>query len=71
MTNPALVSAHIQDTTDLYSDIQNSTLPAISFVKPSALVGGHPASSKLDLFEGLPDVTGTQNEVSRIRVSKS
>ena len=52
MTNPALVAAHIQDTVDLYSDIQNNTLPAVSFVKPSGLVDGHPASSKLDLFEG-------------------
>lgn len=52
MTNPALVAAHIQDTTDLYTDIQNNTLPAVSFVKPSGLVDGHPASSKLDLFEG-------------------
>jgi phospholipase C len=52
MTNPALVAAHIQDTTNLYTDIQNNTLPAVSFVKPSGLVDGHPASSKLDLFEG-------------------
>ncbi len=27
-------------------------MPAVSFVKPSGLVDGHPASSKLDLFEG-------------------
>ncbi|MGI9069769.1 MAG: alkaline phosphatase family protein [Bryobacteraceae bacterium] len=27
-------------------------LPAVSFVKPSGLVDGHPASSKLNLFEG-------------------
>ena len=27
-------------------------LPAVSYVKPSGLVDGHPASSKLDLFEG-------------------
>ena len=52
MTNAAVRAAHIQDTTDLYSDIANSTLPAVSFVKPSGLVDGHPASSKLDLFEG-------------------
>jgi len=44
--------AHIQDTKDLYADIANGTLPAISFVKPSGLVDGHPSSSKLDLFEG-------------------
>ena len=45
-------AAHIQDTANLYSDIANGTLPAVSFVKPSGLVDGHPASSKLDLFEG-------------------
>ena len=45
-------TAHIKDTTDLYDDIQSGTLPAVSFVKPSGLVDGHPASSKLDLFEG-------------------
>ncbi|HEX7641466.1 MAG TPA: alkaline phosphatase family protein [Burkholderiaceae bacterium] len=52
MANPAQVSAHIQDTTNLYSDIAAGTLPAVSFVKPSGWVDGHPASSKLDLFEG-------------------
>jgi phospholipase C len=52
MANAAIRTAHIQDTADLYSDIQNGTLPAVSFVKPSGLVDGHPASSKLDLFEG-------------------
>ncbi len=52
MANPAIRTAHIQDTADLYNDIQNNTLPAVSFVKPSGLVDGHPASSKLNLFEG-------------------
>jgi phospholipase C len=52
MTNPAVRTAHLQDTADLYNDIQNGTLPAVSFAKPSALLDGHPASSKLDLFEG-------------------
>jgi phospholipase C len=46
------VNNHIQDTTSLYADITNGTLPAVSFAKPSGLVDGHPASSKLDLFEG-------------------
>jgi phospholipase C len=47
------VNQHIQDTTSLYADIASGTnLPAVSFAKPSALVDGHPASSKLDLFEG-------------------
>jgi phospholipase C len=52
MANPAIRAAHIQDTANLYDDIKNGTLPAVSFVKPSGLVDGHPASSKLDLFEG-------------------
>jgi phospholipase C len=52
MADASVRNAHIQDTTNLYSDIQNGTLPAVSFVKPSGLVDGHPASSKLNLFEG-------------------
>jgi phospholipase C len=52
MANAGLRKAHIQDTKNLYADIANGTLPAISFVKPSGLVDGHPSSSKLDLFEG-------------------
>jgi phospholipase C len=52
MANAAIRTAHIQDTTNLYDDIKNGTLPAVSIVKPSGLVDGHPSSSKLDLFEG-------------------
>jgi phospholipase C len=52
MTSPTLRAQHIQDTTNLYSDIENGTLPAVSWVKPSGFLDGHPASSKLDLFEG-------------------
>jgi phospholipase C len=52
MANAAVRNAHIQDTANLYDDIRNGTLPAVSFVKPSGLVDGHPASSKLNLFEG-------------------
>jgi phospholipase C len=52
MANPAVRAAHIQDTLNLYSDIRGGTLPAVSIVKPSGLVDGHPASSKLNLFEG-------------------
>jgi len=52
MANAAIRTAHIQDTANLYSDIAHGTLPAVSFVKPSGLVDGHPSSSKLDLFEG-------------------
>ncbi len=51
MSNPAQVKAHLQDVTDLYSDIANGTLPAVSITKPSGYVDGHPASSKLNVFE--------------------
>jgi phospholipase C len=50
MTNPTL-RANNQDLSNLYSDISNSTLPAVSIVKPDGLLDGHSASSKLDLFE--------------------
>jgi phospholipase C len=52
MSNPAQVAAHIQDSVNLYADISNKQLPAVSIVKPSGYVDGHPASSKLNLFEG-------------------
>jgi len=52
MTNAAVRTASLKDTIDFYDDIQNGTLPAVSFVKPSGWVDGHPASSKMDLFEG-------------------
>jgi len=45
-------TTHMLDTTDLYADLKSGNLPAVSFVKPSGLVDGHPASSKLNLFEG-------------------
>lgn len=51
MTNPTL-RANNQDIENLYSDITNNTLPAVSIVKPDEYLDGHPASSKLDLFEG-------------------
>ncbi len=52
MTNPAVRTAHLKDTSDLYTAIKKGTLPAVSWVKPSGFVDGHPASSKLNLFEG-------------------
>jgi phospholipase C len=52
MSHPAQVAEHIQDSVNLYTDIANHTLPAVSIVKPSGYVDGHPSSSKLDLFEG-------------------
>ncbi len=44
--------AHLQDTTALYQAIKDGALPAVSYVKPDGWLDGHPASSKLNLFEG-------------------
>ncbi|HUK56912.1 MAG TPA: alkaline phosphatase family protein [Nitrospiria bacterium] len=52
MTNPALRAAYIQDEPHLFDDIAAHQLPAVSFLKPSGFADGHPATSKLDLFEG-------------------
>ncbi len=52
MTDAAQRARHLKDTTDLYAAIAGGDLPAVSYVKPSAVVDSHPASSKLDLFEG-------------------
>jgi phospholipase C len=46
-------TAHIKDATDFFAAVGNDTLPAVSFVKPDGLLDGHPASSKLDLYEGM------------------
>jgi phospholipase C len=51
MTSAAQRQAHLADVPDLEADIKSGDLPAVSIVKPDALLDGHPASSKLDLFE--------------------
>jgi phospholipase C len=53
MGDPAQRAAHIKDATDFFNAIDSETLPAVSFIKPDGLLDGHPASSKLDLFEGM------------------
>jgi phospholipase C len=51
MANPTVRAAHIKDTADLITAIQNNTLPSVAFGKPDGLLDGHPQSSKVDLFE--------------------
>jgi phospholipase C len=46
-------AAHIKDATDFFNRLNSGNLPAVSFVKPDSFVDGHPASSKLDLFEAM------------------
>lgn len=53
MGDTAQRTAHIKDATDFFNAVATDTLPAVSFVKPDGLLDGHPASSKLDLFEGM------------------
>jgi phospholipase C len=48
---PAMVADHMRDVTDLFNDLTNGTLPAVSYVKPDGALDGHPASSKWGLFE--------------------
>ncbi len=48
---PSVVADHMRDITDLFTDIANGTLPAVSYVKPDGTMDGHPASSKWTLFE--------------------
>lgn len=51
MEDAARRGEHIADIDAFYDDVANNALPAVSFVKPSGINDGHPASSKLDLFE--------------------
>jgi phospholipase C len=53
MGDPTQRAAHIKDATDFFAGVSNDTLPAVSFVKPDGLLDGHPATSKLDLYEGM------------------
>ncbi len=52
MTDASLRTAHIQDLSNFYTDVKAGQLPAVSIIKPGWPTDGHPASSKLDLFEG-------------------
>lgn len=51
MTDAAARTEHLKDTVDMYTDIANGTLPAVSFAHPDGAMDGHPSSSKLGLFE--------------------
>ena len=52
---PSLVADHMRDVTDLFADLKNGTLPAVSYVKPDGTMDGHPASSKWSLFEAFAE----------------
>lgn len=65
MTNADQRQKHISDVPELYSDIQNDKLPAVTIVKPDGLLDGHPASSKLSLFEAF-----TSNIVQAVQANQ-
>jgi phospholipase C len=64
MTNAAQRLEHLKDIPDLTSDIANGTLPSVSFIKPDGLLDGHPASSKLSLFEAF-----TKNIIAEVQAN--
>ncbi len=53
MGDPVQRKAHIKDAVDLFNALDRGHVPAVSFLKPDSFTDGHPASSKLDLFEAL------------------
>jgi phospholipase C len=55
MGDPAQRQAHIKDAIDFFTALESGTLPAVSYVKPDSFDDGHPATSKLNLFEALVD----------------
>lgn len=52
MTDPKQIAKHIADMDVFYSDVANNELPNVSIIQPSGFADGHPASSKLQIFEG-------------------
>jgi phospholipase C len=64
MTSATQRDTHLKDVPDLVSDISSGNLPAVSIVKPDGLLDGHPASSKLDLFEAF-----ASNIVSEVKAN--
>jgi phospholipase C len=52
---PSMRADHMRDVVDLFADLKNGTLPAVSYVKPDGAMDGHPNSSKLNLFEAFVD----------------
>jgi phospholipase C len=52
MTNGTIRKNHIKDIKNFYENVASGDLPTVSILKPGWPTDGHPASSKLDLFEG-------------------
>jgi len=46
-------ATHIKDAIDFLQELDGGHLPSVAYVKPDSIIDGHPASSKLDLFEAM------------------
>jgi phospholipase C len=55
MGNPVQRAAHIKDAVDFFAGLNDGHLPSVSYLKPDSFGDGHPASSKLGIFESLVD----------------
>ena len=55
MGNPAQRQEHIKDVIDFFDELDHGHLRAVSYVKPDSFDDGHPATSKLDIFEAMTD----------------
>jgi phospholipase C len=55
MGDPAQRQAHIKDAVDFFAELERERLPAVAYLKPDSFDDGHPASSKLNVFEALVD----------------
>ena len=55
MGNPAQRAAHIKDAVDFFDGLEHGHLLSVSYLKPDSFGDGHPASSKLDILEGIID----------------
>jgi phospholipase C len=64
MANPAKRKEHLKDVQDLLAGIEASSLPSVAYVKPDGWLDGHPATSKVSLFEAF-----TRNIVSRLEAN--
>jgi phospholipase C len=66
MTNPAEVAAHIGDMNVFFQNVSQGTLPNLTIIQPSGFTDGHPASSKLGIWENF-----LQNIVTQVQGSSS
>jgi phospholipase C len=53
MGDPAQRATHVKDAVDFFDGLDRGELPSVAYLKPDSFGDGHPASSKLDVFESI------------------